>query len=280
MANINWYPGHMAKTKRLIKENINFIDVVFELIDARMPKSSKIIDLEEYTRDKPRIMIMTKYDLCDKKITNEWIKYYESKGYKVIAANIMQDNVKKIIETATKDIMKTKDDKRERIGLKLRKHKILIAGIPNVGKSTLINRLVNKKVANVGNKPGVTKHLKWIRINENLELLDTPGILWPKFEDETVAFNLACLTAIKEEVLPIYDVVEYILETLNKYYPEILESRYGITELNDPVDALDTIGKKRGCLERGGVIDYEKVYAAVINDIKDGYIKNITFDRL
>ena len=280
MANINWYPGHMAKTKRLIRENLNFIDIVFELIDARMPKSSKIIDLDEITKDKPRIMIMTKYDLCDKPETNKWIKYYESQGYKVIAADIIKDNIKNIIEKSANEMMVEHDEKREAKGLIKRKAKILIVGIPNVGKSTLINHLVNKKVATTGNRPGITKNLNWIRINDNLELLDTPGILWPKFENEIVAFNLACLTAIKEEVLPIYDVVEYILETLSKYYPETLSERYNIVELNDIIDALDIIGKKRGCLEKGGSIDYDKVYSVVINDIKEGYIKNITFDRI
>ncbi|MDD3453732.1 MAG: ribosome biogenesis GTPase YlqF [Bacilli bacterium] len=277
---INWYPGHMAKTKRLILEKISLIDVVYEVIDARIPFSSKIIDIENYTKNKPRLLIMTKIDLCDKKETNKWIKYYENKGYKVIGVDLLKENINKRIIDATNELMTKVNEKRTEKGLIKRKTKVLIVGIPNAGKSTLINKLVGRKAVNVGNKPGVTKNLDWIRINDNLELLDTPGILWPKFDNETVAFNLASLTAIKEEVLPIENVVVYILKTLEKYYPHILKERYDIEKIDeDIIETLDIIGKRRGCLERGGLIDYEKVYTAVINDIKNGIIKNITFDR-
>ena len=278
--NINWYPGHMAKTKRLISENLSFIDVVYEVIDARIPYSSKIIDLNNYIKDKPRIMIMTKIDLCDMKETEKWIKYYEGLGYKVIGMDLENNpNTKRLISMTT-ELMEEKNVIREAKGMIRRKTKVLIVGIPNVGKSTLINRLVGKKAVQVGNRPGVTKNLDWIRINEDLELLDTPGILWPKFEEEKVAFNLASLTAIKEEVLPLFAVVEYILNTLYQYYPETLENRYGITEVSDDIiETLDIIGKRRGCLIKGGEIDYEKVVSIIINEIKDGVIKNITFDR-
>ena len=278
-ANINWYPGHMAKTKRLIKEQLNLIDIVYEVVDARMPVSSKIIDIEEFIQTKPRIIIFNKIDLCDEKETNKWKKYYEDKGYKVISYNLEgHPNMKPLIDL-TMEIMALEIEKRNQKGLKSRKIRALVMGIPNVGKSTLINRLAGKKVTGIGNKPGVTKNLSWIRVNDDIELLDSPGILWPKL-DEKNAFNLAAFTAIKEEVLPLYDVVYYILETLNKYYPEKLKERYGLEELDEDMIAnLEFIGKKRGCLIRGGEIDYDKVIDIVINDIKSGYIKGVTFDR-
>lgn len=278
---INWYPGHMAKTKRLILENINLIDVVYEVVDARMPYSSKIVDIDNYIKNKPRIMVMTKYDLCDKEETNKWIKYYESLGYKVYPVDLEHSqNVNGLIKL-TEEIMREEKQKRIDKGMNARKTRVLVVGIPNVGKSTLINRLVKKKVVNVGNKPGVTKELSWIRINDSLELLDSPGILWPKFEEEIVALNLASLTAIKEEILPIDKVVLYVLKTLKEYYPDKLMSRYGISDIDDEIyiEVLDTIGKKRGCLVRGGIVDYDKVYTVVMNDIKTGTISSITFDR-
>ena len=278
-APINWYPGHMAKTKRLIKEQIDLIDVVYEVIDARKPISSKIIDIEEFVKTKPRILIINKSDLCDKKETEKWIKYYESKGYNVISYNLENHPNMKPLINLTMEVMKDKTLKREEKGLKQRKIRALVMGIPNVGKSTLINRLANKKVTNIGNKPGVTKNLSWIRVNDDIELLDSPGILWPKLDEEN-AFALAAFTAIKEDVLPLYDVVYYILTSLAKYYPEKLKERYDIDSLDeDMITNLEFIGKKRGCLIRGGEIDYDKVIELIINDIKNGYIKEITFDR-
>jgi len=277
---INWYPGHMAKTKRLINENINLIDIVYEVVDARIPYSSVIQGIDELLKNKPRIIIMTKADLCDKIETSKWIEYYRNLGEKVILIDLEHNfDVKKIINL-TNEVMSVINEKRFEKGLIERKTRALIIGIPNVGKSTLINRLVGKKAVNVGNIPGVTKNINWIRINEKIELLDTPGILWPKLDQEKIAFNLASLTAIKEEILPLFDVVRYILIMLDKYYPNILKERYGIDEIDDDiVNTLDYIGKKRGCLIKGGEIDYEKVYNLILNDIKNGSIKGITFDR-
>lgn len=276
--NINWYPGHMAKTKRLISEKLNQIDVVYELVDARIPYSSKIIDIDNYTKGKPKLLIMTKYDLCDKEETKKWVKYYEKLGYKVIC--IEPDTNPSVIVNATKELMKEKNAKKTEKGLKETKTRVLVVGIPNAGKSTLINKLSNKKAVKTGNKPGVTKNLDWIRINEDLELLDTPGILWPKFETEEVAFNLASLTAIKEEVLPIEKVVCYIIKKLYEEYPKILKDRYDIEEITeDFIEEFEIIGRKRGCLMRGGYVDYDKVCSVVINDLKNGYINGITFDK-
>lgn len=278
--NINWYPGHMAKTKRLIKENIDKIDLVYEVVDARIPYSSKIIDIDEYIKNKPRIMILTKYDLCDQTETAKWINYYKEKGYEVLPMDIVHSIDVKQILAKTRELMEPVLQKRIEKGMTERRTRALVVGIPNAGKSTLINRLVGRKVVNVGNKPGVTKNLDWIRIHEDIELLDTPGILWPKFEDRVVALNLASLTAIREEILPLDEVVYYILETLNSYYPNVLQERYGIDELpEDFIETIDIIGRKRGCMMRGGIVDEEKVYSVVLQDIKEGYIKNITFDR-
>ena len=203
---INWYPGHMAKTKREINERLSLIDIVFEVIDARIPKSSKNIDVDNLIKNKPRILIMTKLDLCDPIETQKWINYYESLGYKVIALDLINNpNMSRILNETIK-IKNELNAKRKEKGLKERKIRALILGIPNVGKSTLINRLVGKKATNVGNKPGITKQLEWIRINNDIELLDTPGILWPRIDDNNVALNLASMTAIKEEILDTSEV--------------------------------------------------------------------------
>ena len=281
--NINWYPGHMAKTKREISEKLNLIDVVYEVVDARMPLSSKIVDIDDLIKDKPRIMVMTKYDLCDKTETDKIIKYYESTGYKVIPVDLMNNNnagVKKIID-ATNEIMVGVNNKRKEKGLMPRAGRVLIVGIPNAGKSTLINRLVGKKAAGVGNTPGFTKSLSWIRINKDLELLDSPGILWPKMEDQEAAHVLACLSSIKEEILNIDQIAIFILKKLFELYPEKLEERYGITELDeDYIETYDMIASRRGALSRGGVADYEKVSNIIVRDLKNGYFGNITLDRL
>ena len=274
---INWFPGHMAKAKREIKEKIDLIDIVFEVIDARIPKSSKNNDIEDIIKNKPRILIMTKSDLCDKNITLEWKKYYESKGYKVVLLDLLHDNVNEIFSIVN-ELMESINSKRISKGLKPRRVRSLVLGIPNVGKSTLINRLVGKKAVNVGNKPGITKNLEWIRINDKLELLDTPGILWPKFNDSTIAYNLASMTAIKEEILDIEDISIYIIKTMFKLYPDNIISRYGVNNDEDIVNILDGIGKKIGAV-RNGEVDYDRVYTKVLRDLRDGYLGKITFDR-
>ncbi len=278
---IQWFPGHMAKTKREIKEKLNLIDIVYEVIDARMPLSSKIVDIDELIKDKKRILIMTKYDICDKEETDKFIKYYEKLGYTVIPVDLINKNdASKIIEVS-KNILEEENKARASKGLKPRSIRALIVGVPNVGKSTLINRLVGKKSAGVGNKPGFTKSLSWIRINKDIELLDSPGILWPKMDNQRSAHILASLSSIKEEILDNMDLSCFILKIMMDLYPKNLEDRYGIVELDeDFIETFDTIAKKRGCLTRGGIADYDKVASVIVNDLKNGYLGNITLDRL
>ena len=276
---INWYPGHMAKTKRLIKENLNVIDIIYEVIDSRIPYSSKIGDIEDLIKNKPRILILTKYDLCDKEETNKFIKYYEELGYRTIKCDLISNDKLNNLLDLTNEILKDKINKQQEKGINKQTIRALVIGIPNVGKSTLINKIVGRKIAQTGNKPGITKNLNWVRVGKNIELLDSPGILWPKLEQNTVAFNLASTTAIKEEILPLEDVAIYILNFLSKYYQDILLDNYGINNAEDIYEVFEIIGRKKGCLMKGGLIDYDKVIDIIINDIKKGKIKGITFDR-
>ena len=278
--NINWYPGHMAKTKREIKEKLDLIDIVYEVVDARIPVSSKIKDIDDIIKNKPRILIMTKMDLCDEVKTNKHVKYYESLGYKVILVDLINNkNVDKILST-TNELLKDLNEKRIAKGLKEKNARALIIGIPNVGKSTLINRLAGKKVVNVGDRPGVTKQLSWIRLSNKVDLLDSPGILWPKLDDYKVAHNLACFSAIKEEILPINEVACYIIKYMYDNYKDNLFERYGKFELDedDYTSVYEIIGRKRGCLVKGNEVDYDKVSNIIIRDLKEGYLGKVTFD--
>ncbi len=275
--NINWYPGHMAKTKREIIEKLSLIDIVYEVIDARIPYSSKNKDIDNIIKDKPRIIIMTKYDLCDTIKTDFWEKYYENLGYQVILLDLMNNPKLNIIYDVTDKLLKEINDKRKEKGLKERKVRALILGIPNVGKSTLINRLVGKKATNVGNMPGITKNLEWIRINDKVELLDTPGILWPRIDNNTVALNLASMTAIKEEILDLSKVAIYIIEKMLELYPDVIKNRYNVTNEEDIVDILDQIGKKIGAI-RNKETDYDRVYQVVLKDLREGRLGKVTFD--
>ena len=276
--NINWYPGHMAKTKRLILEKGNLIDIVYELVDARIPFSSKIKNIYDVVMDKPKIIIMTKKDLCDEKVTDMWKKYYENLGSHVMLLDLNDDKGITELVNLTHELTKELQSKRISKGLKEKSIRALVVGIPNVGKSTLINKMCKRKVATVGNMPGVTKNLTWLKTDYGIELLDTPGILWPKLDNETVALNLASFTAIKQELLPINDVAYYIINTLKKYYPSHLETIYHVDRHLSVIEIIDSIAASIGAIKNDEV-DYNRVSNKIVNDIKLENIKGITFDR-
>lgn len=278
---INWYPGHMAKTKRQIKERIDLVDVVVHVVDARIPKSSFINDINEFTKNKEKILVFSKYDLCDKEETLKWKNFYEKKGYTVILSELNDKNVKNKIVDAVNSLMSNVNLKRKEKGLLPKKAKVMVVGVSNVGKSTLINNLVNKKVQTVGNMPGVTKNINMVKINDKIDLIDTPGVLWPKFDSELTAFNLASMTIIKEEVLPLDEVCVYILNTLNLYYKDILKNVFGIDYFNEEeiYELYENIGKYKNYPKVGGEPDFDRINLFIINSIKNGTLKDITFDR-
>ena len=279
--NINCFPGHMAKTRREIGEKLKLIDIVYEVVDARIPYSSRIVDIDDLIKDKPKVIIMTKKDLCDIDKTNKWIRYYEELGYKVFLVDLINDKSLGKLFDMTDSVLSELNERREEKGLLQRKYRALIMGVPNVGKSTLINKITGKKATTVGDKPGVTKTISWIRINDKLELMDTPGILWPKIEDQGVALNLATFSSIKDEILPIDEVACYILKYMYTNYPDRLIDRYGLDYLDedDYTDAYELIGRKRGCIIRGNEVDYTKVSNLIIRDLREGYLGKVTFDE-
>lgn len=290
--NINWYPGHMAKTKRQIIEDLKLIDIVVEILDARIPISSRNPDIEQYIKSKKRLVVLNKFDLADAAENQKWVKFYENQGIEAVLVNSNSgdgiDNAIKKIEKINKDNQK-KFENKGRIGKAIR---VMVLGIPNVGKSSFINRVTKKNSATVGNKPGVTRQKQWIRINNNIELLDTPGVLWPKFDNEDIALNLAYTGTIKDNILPIIEIGYNLLKLLIKEYPGKIIERYKLgkeeiknvlssdAEENEKIlEIMHMIGRKRGALISGGNIDEEKVARIILEEFRSGKIDKITLEK-
>ncbi len=277
--NINWYPGHMKKTRESIEKNLSMVDVVFELIDARIPYSSQNPVIDSIVKDKPRIIILNKADLSSIKGNKIWQEYFKKKGLNTILFNSLDRRGIEELIHMSRNITAEKTISYEKKGIINRSIRAMIIGIPNVGKSTLINNLTGRRGAKVGNKPGITKSNQWIKTKGDLELLDTPGILWPKFEEKRVGLNLAFTGAIKDEILDRETLALKLIETLVEICPELLEKRYNF-EIGDssPLEIMTDIGFKRGCIMRGGEVDYEKISNILLDEFRKGVIGNITLE--
>ena len=277
---LNWFPGHMVKARRIITENLKLVDVVIELLDARIPYSSANPMLQELTAGKPRLVALNKSDLADAAVTKRWLEHFRAAGIPAVAIDSMSGKGMKQLVRQTEDLARAKTEKFVSHGAKARAARVMILGIPNVGKSSLINRLAGAVKAKAADKPGVTRAKQWIKIGGSLDLLDTPGILWPKFEDMTVGLKLAFTGAISDESYDMEKVVEVFLDTMRREYPERIRERYILKEElpEEPRELLEAIGRKRGCLLKGGIIDMEKAQHIVMNEFRAGKLGLVSLD--
>ena len=276
--NFQWYPGHMTKAKRQMQEDIKLIDLVVEIVDSRIPFSSRNPDIDELGKNKYRLILMNKADLADKKATDKWSAYFKSKGYFVVSLDARSKAGMKSITDIIMEACKEKIERDLKRGIKNRPVRAMVVGIPNVGKSTFINSYAGKACAKTGNKPGVTKGKQWIRLSKNVELLDTPGILWPKFEDQMVGLRLALIGSIKDEILNIDELAVELIKYLVQSYPGILAERYTIEEVENPTDMLISIAKSRNCISKGGELDYSKAAILLIDDLRSGKLGKLTLE--
>lgn len=276
--NINWYPGHMFKTQKEIKSMINLVDLVIEIRDARAVISTTNPDIESLTEGKPKIIVLSKVDLADKNTTKNWINYYREQNINCIDVDILHNKNVKNIRLQVNSLMKDKLDKYKSKGVKNYTLRCMILGIPNVGKSSLINKISNDKIAKVGNRPGITKSKQWIKTSWGIDLLDTPGILWPKFDSMKIGMNLVYIGSIKDEILDLQDVCYNMLRFLIENYRGNLESTYKVEVSDNISDSMDIIGNKLGCLSKGNMIDYERLSRIIINDFRSGKIGNISLE--
>jgi ribosome biogenesis GTPase A len=274
-----WYPGHMTKAKRMMEENIKLIDLVIEIIDARIPFSSRNPDIDSLAKNKSRIILLNKSDLADDSANQAWIDYYKSKGFYCLKINAKNGYGIKQVTPLINEACSEKIARDRAKGIQNRPIRAMIVGIPNVGKSTFINAFAGKACTKTGNKPGVTKGKQWIHINKNLELLDTPGILWPKFDDKLVGMRLAMIGSMNDQVINLEDLSFEILKFIKENYPGFINARYELDENREILEIMDEIGRIRGCLKKGSMIDYEKLAGVIADDFRSGRLGRITLER-
>ena len=277
---IQWFPGHMAKARREITESLNKVDIVFELYDSRIPYSSKNPMVDEIVKNKPRLVLLNKANIADEKVTQGWIEYYKNKGILALDIDSISGyNIGKIVSYANK-VLKEVFEKREKKGIKSKQIKAMIIGIPNVGKSTLINKLAKRKATNVGDKPGVTKAQSWIKVNDDMFLLDTPGVLWPKFEDQMVGLRLAICGSIKDDILNTIEIAQGAIHIIKNNYANLLIERYKLDDIkDDDLEVLSDIAFKRGCLLKGGEPDLLRAATLLLNDIRSIRIGRMSYEN-
>ena len=274
-----WYPGHMTKARRMMQENIKLIDLIIELVDARIPLSSRNPDIDELGKNKARLILLNKADLAEDALNDEWISYFKEKGYSAVKVNSKKGGGIKSIQSVIQEACREKTERDRKRGILNRPVRAMVVGIPNVGKSTFINALAGKACAKTGNKPGVTKGKQWIRLNKNVELLDTPGILWPKFEDQEVGLKLAFIGSIKDEILQTEELAAELVKFMKSVYPGVLEEKYDIPAVEDIYGCLRDIAESRHCLVRGSELDTGKAAAILLDDFRSGRLGRITLER-
>lgn len=275
---VQWYPGHMTKSFRQMRDDIKMIDLVIELLDTRVPMSSRNPDIDSLSKGKSRLVLLNKADLADESQTDKWINYFDSQGIVALKINSKDRHTLKQFDDAVAMVCKDKIESNKNKGIN-RPIRAMVVGIPNVGKSTFINTYVKKAATKTGNKPGVTKGKQWIRLNDRIELLDTPGILWPRFEDEKIGINLAFIGSINDQILSIEDLAFELIKFLNEYYPNVVKDRYGIKGDDDIVQVMYQIAEARGCRLKGNRLDLEKASHIIIDEFRAGKLGRVTLDR-
>lgn len=276
--NVQWYPGHMTKAKRQMQEDIRLIDLIIELVDARVPLSSRNPDIDEMGKNKSRLILLNKADLADERQNEAWKAYFQEKGFFVVKVDSRSGAGMKAIQNIIQEACKEKIEKDRKKGIKNRPIRAMVVGIPNVGKSTFINSFAGKACAKTGNKPGVTRGKQWIRLNKGVELLDTPGILWPKFEDPEVGVRLACVGSIKDDIVNMEELSLNLIHFLRERYAGALKERYGVLEEGEDVQVMEEIGRVRGCLKKGQELDYARTALVLFDDFRSGRLGRITLE--